>query len=215
MVQVILNECVALEYSGYANDVLFDSNVPEKLKQLNPQAVAEPSIIIVGGGMLVKGLDEALTGKEYSKQYSVTLQPAQAFGMRRMDLVRTLPLKLFTEKNVHPRAGMTLTLDDSLVKIVAVSGARVVADFNNPLANKVIRYDFTVTKKVDDEHQRARAALHTVFKFVPSFILRDTKVVVQLPQPLEQFVLMQQERFTKLMGKPLGFEVKALEEKTV
>lgn len=215
MAVVKTNECVSLTYSGYANDVLFDSNVPEQLQKLNPQATAEPSVVIVGGGMLVKGLDDALIGKEYGKQYTITLQPSQAFGMRRMDLVKTLPLKVFTDKNVHPRAGMALTLDDSLVKIIAVSGARVVADFNNPLANKVIRYDFTVTQQITDEQQRARATLQTVFKFIPSFIVRDNKVIVQLPQALEQFVMMQQERFTKLMGKPLGFEVKALEQKAV
>jgi FKBP-type peptidyl-prolyl cis-trans isomerase 2 len=51
---------------------------------------------------------------------------------------------MFREKNVDPRPGMVFALDNSLAKILAVSGARVMTDFNNPLSGKHVKYKFNI-----------------------------------------------------------------------
>ncbi len=206
-----LGSCVQLSYTGYVNNVVFDSTVPAQVTRLNPHATTQPAVVIVGEGMIVKGLDDSLLGKNVGQSYSLTLQPNEAFGERKTNLVKTIPLKLFTAKGVTPRPGQTLKLDEMLVRIITVSGARVVTDFNNPLAGKTVRYEVTIDSLVTDEHQRARAVFQAVCKFIPAFTVRDV-VTVEMPAALEQYMLSFGENFKKLMGKPLAFKAVAGKE---
>ena len=63
------NEFIAFRFKGYANESLFDSNIEVELKKLDPKAKAEESIIVVGKGMVVPGLDRSFEGKEIGKEY--------------------------------------------------------------------------------------------------------------------------------------------------
>src|SRR3989344_4571237 len=113
---------VEIKYTGYVNGEIFDSNIEEDLKILNPEAKPEKTIVAVGEGMVVVGLDKALEGKEMNKEYVVKFGHKEGFGDRNKDLIRTIPLKIFTEKNIMPQAGMMFSLDNQIVRIVAVSG---------------------------------------------------------------------------------------------
>lgn len=202
------SDCIALQFTGRHAGVVFDTNVPEELERLRPGTKAEENIIIVGQRMLVQGLDEDLIGKEVGKTYTITLPPTKAFGMRRPDMVKMIPLKVFTAKHVMPRPGMTLTLDDTLVRIVAVSGGRVTVDFNNPLAGKEVTYTYTLTRLVTDQATRARVALQTVFTFVPEHTVSEKGVTVLLPSSLEPYITRAAPRFLQIMGAPLLFSPK-------
>jgi FKBP-type peptidyl-prolyl cis-trans isomerase 2 len=68
-----------------------------------------------------------------------------------------MPLKIFAEQKVYPQPGMTFALDNNLVKIISVSGGRVMADFNNPLAGKDIEYEFTIKRFVEDSKEKLKA----------------------------------------------------------
>ena len=100
-----------------------------------------------------------------------------------------------------------LALDNYLVKIIAVSGARVITDFNNPLSGKNISYKFTITRKVEDDREKAEAIFSSVFKFIPEFEVRD-KIIVKGVKELEVFVKEASEGFKEIMGKELDFEEK-------
>ncbi|MBM3230156.1 peptidylprolyl isomerase [Candidatus Pacearchaeota archaeon] len=209
-----VGSCVQLSYTGRVNGEVFDSTVPTQVKRLNPQARVEPAIVIIGQGMVVKGLDDSLLGKKVGETYQITLQPKEAFGERKMNLVKTIPLKLFTAKGVYPRAGQVLRLDDMLVRIITVSGARVVTDFNNPLAGKEVTYDVTIDALVTDEQQRARATFQAICKFIPKFTISDV-VTVEMPGALEQYMMSFKDSFSKVMGKPLAFKAVANGEQPV
>src|SRR3989344_4377608 len=150
MKTITLGDFIELSYTGYVNGNVFDSNREDDVKKLDSEAKPRKMFIIVGQNMVVKGLDKALEGKEIGTEYAISLAPEEAFGKRNPSLIRPLPLKAFTEKKVFPQAGMTLVLDNSLVSIRAVSGARVITDFNNPLAGKNIEYSFAIKEKIDD-----------------------------------------------------------------
>jgi FKBP-type peptidyl-prolyl cis-trans isomerase 2 len=201
-----------LKYTGYANGEVFDSNIEEELKKLNPEAKVKKTVVCVGQGMLVKGLDKDLDGKEIGKDYEIELKPEDAFGERKRELIRIIPLKAFTEKKVNPQPGMVLTLDGALVKIIAVSGARVTTDFNNPLSGKQIKYEYKMVRKVEDIKEKAEALLEILFRFVPEFDVEGEKVVVKGPKQLEVFVKSFGEKFKELIGKELAFEEKAVEK---
>lgn len=207
MEKVQKNDFVALRFNGYANDKLFDSNKEGEIKQIHPQAEAKELIVIVGKQMVVKGLDNALEGKEIGKEYEVKVSPKEGFGERRKELVRTLPLSVFIEKNVNPYPGAVLALDDRVVRITAVSGARVVVDFNNLMAGKELRYVFTITRKVTDENEKVKSVFENIFRFVPDFEVKD-KVIVSGKKEIETYIKIFSPQFKEIIGKELEFVLK-------
>jgi FKBP-type peptidyl-prolyl cis-trans isomerase 2 len=208
---------VELKYSGYANGDIFDSNIEEDIKKLNSEIKAKKTVVCVGEEMVVKGLDNTLEGKEIGKEYEIEFGFKEGFGERKRELLKTIPLKIFTEKKIDPRAGMVLTLDNYMVRIITVSGARVVTDFNNPLAGKNLKYKFKIIRIVEDDKEKVEALFEIFWKFVPEFSLEESKIVVKGPKGLEVFVNEFGGKFKELMGKELVFEEKkeGLEEKII
>jgi FKBP-type peptidyl-prolyl cis-trans isomerase 2 len=163
---------IELEFIGknLTNNEVFDSNILEEAKKLNPKVNGvKPLVICAGYEMLVKGLDDFIVGKEVGKKYNLKLTPEKAFGKRDSKLVRLIPMKMFLEQKIYPEPGMTLALDNNLVKVISVSGGRVMVDFNNPLAGKDIEYEFTIKKKVEDIKTKAEALQNFLFNQVFEF----------------------------------------------
>lgn len=202
---------VEIKYTGYSNGVIFDSNIEEDLKKINPQANAKETVVVVGQGMVVPGFDKALEGKEIGKEYEVTVPFKEGFGDRKRELIKTIPLKIFREKQVEPYPGMVLAMDESLAKVVAVSGARVITDFNNPLAGKDLVYKFKIVRRVDDEKDKAKTLFEFVFRFVPEFEVKD-KIVVSGPAFLGAYVKAFNDKFKELIGKEVEFKLKEPEK---
>jgi len=207
------NDFVELKYTGYSNGKVFDSNIESDLKTLDEKAKPIKTIISVGQEMVVKGFDKALEGKEIGKEYDITLDSKESFGNRNKDLIKTIPIKVFHAKNIDPKAGMSFVVDDMLVKIITVSGARVVADFNNPLSGKEIKYKFTITRKVEDEKEKVESAFSTMFRFMPEYEIKD-KIIVKGPKGFDIFVNAYKDKFKEILGKELVFEEKKEEKKT-
>ena len=201
-------EFVEIEYTGYANGEMFDSNIAENLKKINSKAKAEKTIVIIGERMVVPGLDDALENKEIGKDEEIALSPKDAFGERKRELVRIVPAQLFKEKNINPQPGMTFLLDNNLVRISSVSGGRVSVDFNNPLAGKNVKYSFKIVRKVDNLKEKAETVFKMMFRIIPEFEIKDNKVVVKGEKRLEMFVNAIRDKFKEYVGNELGFELK-------
>ncbi len=197
---------VELKYTGYSNGEVFDSNVEEDLKKLDPEAKVKKSIIIIGKGMVVPGLDRDLEGREVGKDCEVVVKPKDGFGERRRELIKVIPLKAFTEKKVNPQPGMTLALDYNIVKIIAISGARVTTDFNNLLAGRELTYKYRIVRKVEDISEKTKGLFEGLFGFVPEFSVERDRVIMKGPKAMEEFVKSFKDKFKKLMKLDLAFE---------
>lgn len=204
-------EFVEIKYTGFANGEMFDSNIEEDLKKINSEAKVHKIIIAIGEKMVVPGLDDALEGKEVGKEYSINVSAKEGFGERMRELVKTIPLKVFTEKNINPRPGLVLSMDDSFAKIIAVSGARVITDFNNPLAGKDLVYKFVIIRKVIDDKEKISALFEFFFKFIPEFDVQE-KITVRGPKVLEVYMKAFSGKFKDLIGKDVVFEEQKLEK---
>lgn len=198
---------IEIKFSGYSDGKVFDSNIEEDLKKLNPEAKPSQTLVIVGEGMIVPGLDKALEGKDIGNDYEIKLSPKEGFGERDRNLVKVVPLSAFTEKNVYPQVGMIFAIDNYLVKILAISGARVTADFNNPLAGKEVVYKFKIVRKVEDIKEKTEFLLSSFLRMVPEFEVKED-IIVRGPKQLEIFVHGFKDKFKELLGKDLKFEVK-------
>ena len=197
---------VEIKFTGLAEGKIFDSNIPEDLKQLNDKATPEKTIIIIGQKMVVKGLDEYLEGKELNKEYNISIKPKDAFGPRRTEFVRIMPIKVFHEQKIQPIQGASFIFDNQLAKVIAVSGARVTTDFNNPLAGKNISYKFTISRVVSDLKERAEAVCKLVFRFVPEIEIENDSITIKGPKILENFIKQSQAKFKEFLGKEVSFK---------
>jgi FKBP-type peptidyl-prolyl cis-trans isomerase 2 len=204
---------IELEFLGrnLTNNEVFDSNILEEAKKLNPKVSGvKPLVICVGYDMVVKGLDEFLIGKEMKKKYTLNLTPERAFGKRDSKLIRLIPLKMFLEQKVYPEPGMTLALDNNLVKVVSVSGGRVMVDFNNPLAGKDIEYEFTIKKKVEDIKTKAEALQNFLFGQVFEFDADEkAKKLIFKDVKLTPILNVFKDKFKEI----LGYDIEIFEKK--
>ena len=140
-----------IKESGEIFDTTLKDQAGKSSKDIKPQKVC------IGEGMLIKGFDEALEGKEIGKNYSVELEPKKAFGNRDPKLVKTMPISVFIDQKINPYPGLILNMDGIIARISSVSGGRVITDFNHPLAGKTIIYEFKINKGVDNAGEKLNA----------------------------------------------------------
>jgi len=158
---------IEIDFTGSVKESgqIFDTTIREKAEKLgsdNPEKIM-PLKVCVGEGMLVKGFDEALEGKEVGKDYSVEILPQKAFGARDPKLVKIIPISIFHEKEVNPYPGLVLDIDGILARISSVSGGRVTTDFNLPLAGKTVIYDFKIKRIIESGEEKLKALAEFYF----------------------------------------------------
>ena len=200
------NDFVEIEFTGKSNDEIFDTTNKEEAKSIGLEADVKPVIASVGNEMLLKGMDDELEGKEVGKKYSIHLTPDKAFGPRNPAMIKTIPLRLFREKNMNPAPGMVFQLDQHMVRIISVSGGRVMADFNNPLAGKEVDYDFKILRKLEEDKEKVDALQDFFFRQRFEFEL-DTKnkKVIFKEEKIKPVIDMFKQKFKDMTG--LDFEV--------
>lgn len=198
------NDFIEIEFTGKANNEIFDTTNKEEAKTLGIEADVKPLVVSIGNQMLLKGLDDYLEGKEINKKYTLHLTSEKAFGKRNPQLIRTIPIRVFHEKQTNPVPGMTFQFDNNIAKILSVSGGRVIADFNNPLAGKDLDYEFTVKRLVEDNSEKVNSLQDFFFKTRLEFEIKDKKVIFKKPE-IKPFLDVFKQKFKDMTG--LDFEV--------
>jgi FKBP-type peptidyl-prolyl cis-trans isomerase 2 len=199
---------IEIEFTGKVKDgEVFDSNIKEDLGKLNPNAKPKPFIFCIGEGMFLKGVDEFLVGKEIGK-YNIELAPENAFGQRAPSLVQMVPMKLFQSQNVRPYPGAVFNFDGRIAKILSVSGGRVTADFNHPLAGKNIIYEVNVVRKIENIDEKVKSFIEFIFRREMKFSVEGKKLIIEAEKELVKFVEMFKEKFKEIFD--LDLEVKEI-----
>lgn len=199
---------IEIEFTGKVKDgEIFDSNIKEDLKKLNPEANPKPFIFSLGEGMFMKGVDEFLIGKEIGK-YSVELSPEKAFGQRVPSFVQPIPMKIFQSQNVRPYPGAVFNFDGRIAKILSVSGGRVIADFNHPLAGKNVVYEINVLRKVENTDEKLKSFINFLFRRDLNFSVESKKLIIESEKEFAKFVEMFKDKFKEIFD--LDLEVKEI-----
>lgn len=114
---------------------------------LDSSAGGEPLAYIQGHGNLVSGLEKALEGKQDGNTLSVSVAPADGYGIRQETLVQRVPKRTLQglgeiKKGVQFQA----RTDDGmrLFTVTAVIGDMVTLDGNHPLADQTLHFDVEV-----------------------------------------------------------------------
>ncbi|HVH47893.1 MAG TPA: peptidylprolyl isomerase [Labilithrix sp.] len=150
------NARVVLDYTlrDSDDDVLDASDADE----------GEPIVYVHGYGMLVPGLEKALTGLEVGAQKEIIVPPEEGFGERDEELV----LEVDRSEMPRPEAveiGDELVAEspdgeEAVMRVVAIKADAVVLDGNHPLAGETLRYSVLVREvrpATDEEIEQAAA----------------------------------------------------------
>lgn len=203
---------IEIEFTGRIKDGgVFDSNVRENLKELNPDANPKPLVFCLGEGMFLKGIDDFLIDKETGK-YKVELAPENAFGVRLSQLVQMIPMKIFKSQQLNPQPGMAFNFDGRIAKVLAVSGGRVMVDFNHPLAGKNVVYEINVIRKVEDLNEKIKAFILFLFRREMNFSVENDKIIIEVEKEMSKFAELFGEKFKDIFN--MNLEIKEIEKIT-
>ncbi len=203
---------IEIEFAGRIKDgEVFDSNVKKDLEKLNPEINPKPLVFCLGEGMFLKGVDDFLIGKDLGK-YKIELPPEKAFGSRMPEFVQRIPIKIFKTQNINPFPGAVFNFDGRIAKILAVSGGRVIADFNNPLAGKNVVYEVNVLRKIDDLNEKVKSFIGFLFRRELPFSIQNNKIIIEVEKGMSKFVEMFKEKFKDIFNMDL--DIKETEEET-
>jgi FKBP-type peptidyl-prolyl cis-trans isomerase SlyD len=109
----------------------------------------QPLEYLHGAGGIIPGLEAALEGKEAGDAIDVLIQPEQAYGPRREEMIQEVPRMRFpADVKVEPGMQFQAQTPEGprVVTIVAVEGDNVKLDANHPLAGMPLHFDVKIVE---------------------------------------------------------------------
>lgn len=167
------NSFVLIDYILRAKDAneLVDTTIEDVAKKENKyetDKVYEPLLVIVGENRVVQGLEEHIeTVAEPNQEYEIEIPPEKAYGTRDPSKVKVMSLGTLLRRNVVPEVGKTIEIDGQVGIVKAVSGGRVLVDFNHPLAGKTLICKYKVIKVIEDVAEKVKWLLHRRYRRIP------------------------------------------------
>ncbi|GLX80180.1 peptidyl-prolyl cis-trans isomerase [Thalassotalea insulae] len=120
-------------------------------KELESSKGSDPLAYLHGFNNMLVGVEKALTDKAAGDKFSVTLQPEDAYGERKEDLIQRVPVKHLLglpSKNAKWKPGMVAVVETEQgqrqVTVIKPGRFMVTVDVNPPLAGKVLTFDLEV-----------------------------------------------------------------------
>ncbi|MEM4326127.1 MAG: peptidylprolyl isomerase [Candidatus Pacearchaeota archaeon] len=208
---------IELDFTGMVKGgAVFDSTIKEELEKLhsghNHEIVAKPFVFCVGEGMFLSSIEEFLVGKNFGEEYIVELPPNKAFGERNLSLIQKIPLEVFHKQKVEPMPGVTFSFDGYVGRVLAISGGRVIVDFNNPLAGKYVQYKLKILRKIEDIAEKIRALNEFYFKKNLEFEISEgeKKIILKVEKQFVEITNLLKERFERILN--FNIEIKDIDE---
>lgn len=143
----------------------------------------KPIPVIVGEGFVIKGVDNALLDMDVGERKKIEIKPEDGFGKRDPNLVKVFPLSFFKERNITPKAGMIVDFSGRKGRIQSINSGRVMVDFNNPLAGRVLEYEVEIVEKIDDNESKIKA-IFEYFGIAARVKMKDKEVEIETYLPL-------------------------------
>ena len=155
---------IKLEYTGKIIETgeIFDTTIEEVAEENEIHSEKKtygPISIIVGGGHVLKGMEEALVDMEEGGEKTIELPPEEAFGERDPNLIQLVPMSEFKKQGIKPQVGMAITSEGNTGIIRSVSGGRVRLDFNHELAGKNLEYQVKVVEIIEDDTEKVKSMI--------------------------------------------------------
>lgn len=173
---------VKLSYTGSTAGRIFDTTDEAESKKAgihSPGALYGPVTVCVGSKHVIVGLDEDLVGKDAGYKGTITVPPEKAFGERDPKRVQSFPKNKFKEKPVRGQPVKVEEMGEGTV--VDVIGARVIVDFNAPLAGMTLDYEYEILELVEGPLEKFNGLIRLYAGKDLETAIDDGKVTVSLP----------------------------------
>ncbi|MDE1861162.1 MAG: peptidylprolyl isomerase [Candidatus Micrarchaeota archaeon] len=153
---------IEIDYSArraYDKSLVYTTleGVAKKEDASREEARYAPELVIVGKNTAIKGVDDAVRAMSVGEQKTVEIEPLDAFGERRDDLVTIMKVDDFRKRDVDPVPGLQVNIDGVIATIKSVNSGRVVVDANHPLAGEKLVYEIKVVKKLEKQEDKVAA----------------------------------------------------------
>ena len=119
----------------------------ENGKELETSRGSEPSVYLHGANNIIRGLEAAMTGRESGDVFTVSLAPAEAYGMRNPDRMQRVPVKhLAFRGKLEAGKVVQLNTSEGMRAVTVVKAGRHSADIdaNHPLAGQTLTFDVEI-----------------------------------------------------------------------
>lgn len=132
-------DTIQVNYKGTLDDgTEFDSN-------LKPGRT--PLEFTVGSGQMIKGFDAAVVGMKLNEEKTVTLQPSEAYGEIRSDLIKFFPKENFQGQFDQLTVGQKIySTNGASAKVVELTKDGAKLDLNPELAGKKLTFWIKIVK---------------------------------------------------------------------
>ncbi len=116
-------------------------------EQMETSREKDPMSYLHGANNIIAGLEKAMEGHAVNDEFSVTVEPEEAYGVRNEDNVQRVPLKRL--KSIGKiSVGQVLNLQTNQgqvqVTVLKVGRFNVDVDGNHPLAGKQLTFDVEI-----------------------------------------------------------------------
>ena len=144
-----------------------------------------PHLIVLGAGQLVKGFEDDLIGKEIGYSGKIEIAPENAFGLRDPKKVEMVPANRFKEQKPYP--GMRVGIENRMGTVTRMIGRKVSVDFNHPLADKTIVYEYKIVESVEEQQEKLKALIKTFARMDLEAEIKDEIAVITAPWELSYY----------------------------
>ena len=153
-----------------------DKDVATEKGIFSEETVYGPHLIVIGAGQLVKGFEEDLIGKEIGYSGKVEIPPEGAFGLRDPKKVEIVPINRFKEQKPVP--GMRVGIENKVGTVTRVFGRKVSVDFNHPLADRTIVYEYKINEFIEDRQEKLKALIKTFARMDLEAEIKDDVAII-------------------------------------
>ena len=155
---------VNIDFTGRIKDTdeVFDTTSEEmaKLAGIYNEKTNYGSVpIIIGASQVIHGMEDAIKEMNVSDKKKIELTPEKAFGEKKPELIKLLPMLVFKDNRLEPSPGRVVNFNGLQGKILSIDGGRVKVDFNHPLSGKTIEYEIEIKEEIKENDQKIKSTV--------------------------------------------------------
>ena len=114
--------------------------------QIDSSRNAEPMAFLQGSHYMIKGVEDALEGKQVGDKFEIDVEPELAYGERHDNLVQMVPKSMFEGMEVEVGMTFRATTDEGEQSVMVIDETEdeFAVDGNHPLAGIHLKFDIEV-----------------------------------------------------------------------
>jgi FKBP-type peptidyl-prolyl cis-trans isomerase 2 len=144
----------------------------------------------IGGEYFPAAIESALVGLKVGEAVEREFAPAEAFGERDPNLIELFSMHEISRlpemrrEDAHLDVGTVLTIEGRRGRVVTLTAARVRVDFNPPYSGRKIKGKFTVTERISEPVEQARAIVEMQYGRAAEFHIEshDKTLTLRVPE---------------------------------